>query len=274
MADIAPSIYKTKMFKSKVFATTLLSLCYLNCSIAETSIAEKNYNPFVVISSSAEVGKITIDKCPSEMVLVEGNYCQKVEQKCEVWLDDPLTNNYARCKKYYRSLCVGERLYMKFCIDKFEYTEPGETLPKVNVNFYEAKKICEGDGKRLCRESEWNFAGEGEEMLVYGVSNERSGWRSDHPLCNYDIEKDLGAVGHLKDHRMPSSSLMGCISPFGVVSMTGNVDELTIKDTTPGDYQSALKGGWWGCLRNRIRPATTKHNEEYKDIQVGFRCCK
>jgi len=34
-----------------------------------------------------------------------------------------------------------------------------------------------------------------------------------------------------------------------------------------------LKGGWWMPARNRCRPATTAHDDYYKDIQVGTRCC-
>jgi sulfatase modifying factor 1 len=63
-----------------------------------------------------------------------------------------------------------------------------------------------------------------------------------------------------------------CVSWAGIHDMTGNVDEWTVNESgTP--YQSALKGGWWGHIRARCRPATTSHNEGFVYYQIGFRCC-
>jgi hypothetical protein len=54
--------------------------------------------------------------------------------------------------------------------------------------------------------------------------------------------------------------------------MTGNVDEWTKTARTTG-YQSVLKGGYWGPVRARCRPATRAHNEDFVAYQQGFRCC-
>ncbi|MEO6572634.1 MAG: hypothetical protein ABIP89_02255, partial [Polyangiaceae bacterium] len=35
----------------------------------------------------------------------------------------------------------------------------------------------------------------------------------------------------------------------------------------------ALKGGYWGPVRDRCRPSTTAHNEDFIFYQIGFRCC-
>jgi formylglycine-generating enzyme required for sulfatase activity len=72
---------------------------------------------------------------------------------------------------------------------------------------------------------------------------------------------------------LPSSQVAGCVSPFGVRSLVGNVDEWVVRDVTWGRWESALKGGWWLAGRNRCRPATTAHDEHYRDFQTGFRCC-
>ena len=63
--------------------------------------------------------------------------------------------------------------------------------------------------------------------------------------------------------------------------MTGNVDEWVVNErhfepVEPGKkrpYISGLKGGYWGPIRARCRPATTSHNEWFRFYQVGFRCC-
>lgn len=212
------------------------------------------------------------NKCPADMVYVSGEYCTEVKQECEIWLDKPDTD-FARCKTYKPSVCTGVRVHKEFCIDRFEYTALSEILPKVNVNFYDAEKLCAKDGKRLCKETEWEFACGGEESLPHTTGLTRPGLRILN-LCNFDIEHHLGMIDHLNDYRKPSSDLLGCVSPFGVFNMNGNVDEWVQKDKSVSEYNSVLRGGWWGPLRNRCRAATTKHSEIYKGSQVGTRCCK
>jgi formylglycine-generating enzyme required for sulfatase activity len=71
---------------------------------------------------------------------------------------------------------------------------------------------------------------------------------------------------------MPSGTMPRCVSWAGVHDMTGNVDEWTVNETGQ-PFDSALKGGWWGPIRGRCRPATTAHNEGFIYYQIGFRCC-
>jgi formylglycine-generating enzyme required for sulfatase activity len=97
------------------------------------------------------------------------------------------------------------------------------------------------------------------------------------PICNYD-RSDLYEMQKgkqvLKDLRAPSGSLDKCVSPFGVFDMAGNVDEPTVRQQGASEgFHNALKGGWWMAARNRCRPATTAHDDYYKDIQIGVRCC-
>ena len=54
--------------------------------------------------------------------------------------------------------------------------------------------------------------------------------------------------------------------------MTGNVDEWTRSARSTG-FSSILKGGYWGPVRARCRPATRAHNEDFIAYQQGFRCC-
>ena len=210
--------------------------------------------------------------CPAEMVLVEGSYCTEVRHECDKWLDDPKLP-YARCAKYKQNArCVGQRVPMRYCIDRTEYTKPGESLPLNHQSFVSGSKICKSQGKRLCTESEWNFACEGEEMLPYPY-----GW-SREAKCNQDRE-DLYEKNPrrqiLKDNRMSAAELSECVSPFGVLNMAGNLDEPVLRENARYNppYRNGLKGGWWMAARNRCRPATTKHDDHYNDIQVGVRCC-
>ena len=69
-----------------------------------------------------------------------------------------------------------------------------------------------------------------------------------------------------------SGARAGCTSSYGVFDMTGNVDEWVVNESGH-PFKSGLKGGYWGPVRDRCRPMTTAHGEEFSYYQVGFRCC-
>lgn len=210
--------------------------------------------------------------CKGDMVLVEGSYCTDVRQDCTRWLDDA-SLPFARCAEYsHHSRCVGKRVPMRFCIDRREYTPPGEKLPLNQASYDIATKTCQGLGKRICTDNEWNFACEGEDMLPYPYGYERQ------PVCNQDQTDLFEKNPHmqvLRDLRAPSDAYPACTSPFGVENMTGNMDEPVAREGFENNqpFRNALKGGWWMPARNRCRPATTAHDDYFKDIQIGVRCC-
>ncbi|HEY3820156.1 MAG TPA: SUMF1/EgtB/PvdO family nonheme iron enzyme [Polyangiaceae bacterium] len=206
--------------------------------------------------------------CGEGMALVEGDYCPVVHEHCLEWMEKPSLGGDGRCARFAPSECAGDRVRSRFCIDRDEYTAPGDALPMNFVSWSHARVTCEADGKRLCLESEWNFACEGEAMLPYPTGLER-----DDVHCNFDRMDLYDARGRPRDLRLPAALVAGCVSPFGVRSLVGNVDEWVERDATWGRWRSALKGGWWLAARNRCRPATTAHDQYYNDFQTGFRCC-
>jgi formylglycine-generating enzyme required for sulfatase activity len=201
------------------------------------------------------------------MVLVDGDYCTDVRERCLQW-EDPPENKLARCAKFGPSECVGERLHKRFCVDRDEYVADGQKLPLSDVSWTQAGQVCEGQGKRLCKETEWEFACEGEALLPYPT-----GYVRDAKVCNFDQEPLLDPKGKLIDLREPEEDRSSCVSPFGVRNMSGNVDEWVFRDRTWGEWRSALKGGWWMAARDRCRPATTAHDEHFHQLQTGVRCC-
>lgn len=208
--------------------------------------------------------------CPADMVLVDGEYCTHVRHTCEHWLDDEKLP-FARCGRYARQAqCVSKRVPKRFCIDRFESAD-ADGMPVNHQSFQLGQRRCAAQGKRLCTESEWNFACEGEEMLPYPYGTTRQA------VCNQD-RSDLFENNPkrrvLRDLRIPNDPQSRCVSPFGVVNMVGNLDEPTIRETgSQPKFNNALKGGWWMAGRNRCRPATTAHDDYYTDIQIGVRCC-
>jgi hypothetical protein len=224
--------------------------------------------------------------CPETMVLVDGDFCPVLGHVCRRRLDGPVE----RCAEYAApTICEGDVQRKRFCIDRFEYPNLAGVRPVVMVSWVEARAACEVEGKRLCTASEWTLACEGAERLPYPY-----GYVRDETACNIDRKgtaPDAEAFGHPDaipgevarlDQRVASGQMGRCTSSYGVQDMTGNVDEWVVNEkhftppSTPGEprpYISALKGGYWGPVRNRCRATTTFHNEWFRFYGVGFRCC-
>jgi formylglycine-generating enzyme required for sulfatase activity len=210
--------------------------------------------------------------CPTGMVLVEGEYCPDVDQNCLEWMDPPSSAyHHFRCARYEKpAKCKSPRVHKRYCIDATERVEDGTNLPRHYMSWTSSKKLCEAEGARLCLESEWIFACEGEEMRPYPY-----GWERDSSACNVDISKNIGKPGGLVDHRAAVGSSAKCASPFGVQDMAGNVEEWTQADgKSKMGWKEVLKGSWWIPSRHACRQFQIGHNDIYAGAETGTRCCK
>lgn len=223
------------------------------------------------------------------MAFIEGEYCPLVEQRClEHGKNKAAEDMEAICLKFEKpSVCLSpQRAHMRFCMDKYEYPNKVGEMPRVLVTWEEASKLCKQENKRLCSESEFNFACEGEEMLPYSYGFER-----DANKCNVDkpykepgdfaprnfstCERDKACKAGFDrlDARGAIGERAECVSPFGVFDLNGNVNELVMLRYKEPPHRAALKGGWWGPVRGRCRPIVSHHDERYLGYEVGFRCC-
>jgi sulfatase modifying factor 1 len=239
--------------------------------------------PAPVASSSLEVEladarTVQPQHCPWGMVLVEGDYCPRVQQDCLKWADDPPPLQNRRCLQFARhSTCLSsQRQHMRFCIDREEHSPVDGGLPLGHMSWTASKALCESQGKRLCQEREWTFACEGEDMLPYPY-----GYRRDPTYCNFDVGDLVDSKGQFRDQALPNSDKPYCLSPFGVHNMVGNRDEWVVLDrphfsriNNNRKMMSGLKSGWWGAVRARCRATTVDHDELYQDVQTGCRCCR
>jgi Sulfatase-modifying factor enzyme 1 len=206
--------------------------------------------------------------CPAGMALVDGEHCPEVEHQCVRWMETKGPHARSRCAEYAQpSRCVSARVPMRFCIDRNEYTPAGESLPASNQSWTDAKRACEGEGKRLCGESEWVFACEGEEMRPYPY-----GFTRDAGACNADRVDLFRPDGSLRDLRDDADGHPGCVSTFGVHHMAGNLEEWTTIDGS-SPPRPAMKGAYWQPGRNHCRAAQTAHDQFYGGVETGFRCC-
>lgn len=227
-------------------------------------------------SVPAPVAKRKVDPdanaCPAGMVLVDGEYCPEVEQKCLEWMDPPTSRYHEfRCARYEKpAKCKGPKVHKRYCIDATERVEDGSSLPRHFMSWTSSKKLCESEGARLCLESEWIFACEGEEMRPYPY-----GWERDSAACNVDRSENIGRPGRLVDHRDPAGSHDKCASPFGVQDLSGNVEEWVQADNgRKMGWKEVLKGSWWIPSRHACRQFQVGHNDVYNGAETGTRCCK
>lgn len=278
--------------RMKLTKTQALSLLFLTtCTQKQTLDSDcrslkVDTTPVVVVELKKE--KIEESRCSPDMITISGNMLggppdqvEKIQDStCTTWLNKEFP---ARCATFDKTAWDREkkkipRLHLEFCIDKFEWPNKEGSSPLVFVSWLKAGEMCSSVGKRLCTEDEWTFACEGEEgtPYPYGYSRDSSACNIDKPWMQVD-EAKLGSSSYQDELKklwqgVPSGSMTKCVSSTGVHDMTGNVDEWTTSTRRSG-YSSVLKGGYWSVVRNRCRPSTRAHNEEYRYYQQGFRCC-
>jgi sulfatase modifying factor 1 len=244
--------------------------------------------------AATDAAEHTRGACPEGMVEVRGSMIvdpggdvDAVDGQQKSVCTDWINRNFPeRCARFdearWKALAAAApRKAMHFCIDRFEYPNRRGAFPWIMVSWTDAQSICSEEEKRLCAESEWTFACEGEDALPYPY-----GFARDADACNVDRTwraYDPSALGSANPDKTraevdrlwqgeASGSRPACRSPFGVYDMTGNVDEWT-KSVAPTGHRSILKGGYWGPVRTRCRPTTRVHGESFAFYQQGFRCC-
>jgi hypothetical protein len=228
------------------------------------------------LASVAVVSRLP-EACPSDMTLVDGEFCPSLEYECLRFVDDssPSCAEYAR-----KPECRFNNVSQRFCIDRHEWpNRPGER-PTVFVTWYEAKRTCEAVGKRLCARSEWTQACEGPKRAPFPY-----GWERFPSPCNVSrpslhvSEKALTnpSTRAAMIEKLWQADVIGshpnCVSAHGAYDMIGNVDEWTDNRAEEGAEVSTLNGGYWGPVRNTCRLTTKTHGPEFQFYQIGFRCC-
>jgi len=211
------------------------------------------------------------------MTLVDGDFCPALPYDCG------RPTGAVGCAEYLRGArCLEEPDHRRYCIDQNEWPNRIGENPMVYVDWYEAKALCAGAGKRLCRRSEWILACEGPKRLPFpwGFVRQPSPCNIDRATFDFDVSammKEETREGELA--RLWQADRIGshpdCVSAYGAYDMTGNVDEWTDDQAdNPGTrHVSTLNGGYWGPVRDTCRLTTTSHGPDFKFYQVGFRCC-
>jgi sulfatase modifying factor 1 len=244
----------------------------------DTPRSALNAHPTSKTSGSVKVeSNFTLSEqqpCPSGMVHIDGQYCPKVKEHCEHWLDDS-NRPGARCAHYAPSTCLAAKVHMSYCIDREELHDDSG-MPYGDLSWAAAKQKCEDRGARLCQEDEWNFAAEGEDIHPYPYGD---GYTFSNKTCNIE-RQPLVCGSKACDHRASITDFPACTSnQFQIHDLTGNVDEWieVPRYTVPSglSMRSGLKGGHAAGGRHRVRVITKGHDEHFRDPPFeGSRCCK
>ncbi len=221
-----------------------------------------------------------LEACPAEMTLVEGEFCPNLPLRC---IRRPPNEGY-RCSEYARGVACPEAPDpRRFCVDKHEWPNRAGENPLVYVDWNEAKALCAGAGKRLCRRSEWMLACEGPKRLPFpwGFVRQPSPCNIDRASIPFDVPAMMAEQTREEElARLWQADRIGshpdCVSAYGAYDMAGNVDEWTddLADDPFSRHPSTLNGGYWGPVRDTCRLTTTSHGPDFKFYQVGFRCCR
>jgi hypothetical protein len=224
------------------------------------------------------------DHCPESMILVEGDYCSEVEQKClNGWYDK--YNKKDVCEEFEApTRCKGTKVKKRFCIDSFPWPGQAGVRAEVMNNFYQAMVKCAAVGKRMCTESEWTLACEGPEMKPFPY-----GYKRDPTKCNGDQKWDGPQMKKVaqRDPKelarlwkgVPNGAQPECISDYGVPDLPGNTDDVVFNDSYKkgglhAKFDSVHTGGpWYKGVRNACRPKVYTHDEGFYYYFLGFRCC-
>jgi formylglycine-generating enzyme len=233
--------------------------------------------------------------CPSGMVLVDGDYCTRLELVCKdswyaKWNDKTICNEFEKPSK-----CVGKRARKRFCIDTYEYPNKKGQRPRVGFDFVHAERLCAAEGKRVCTESEWTMACEGPEYkpYPYGYVRAPTTCNGDRPYVEPAVrghdqkgrpflafaskERDVSAAEMERLWQgVESGSQPECVSDYGVWDLPGNVDELASSETAEpvSAYDNVTTGGpWLYGVRNQCRPKIYTHNEGFAYYYLSTRCC-
>lgn len=150
--------------------------------------------------------------------------------------------------------CPGSMIRLEaedtYCIDRYEFPGAG-SKPRTNVTWFEAKSLCEDQGKRLCTLREWRRSCGSK--YPWGGS-----W--DPNQCNTADEAGFGRS------LRPTGKQKSCRSYSGAYDMVGNAFEWTSDQKVAG-----------GGFRSGPETASCRYSSPKEpgssSPAIGFRCC-
>jgi hypothetical protein len=207
---------------------------------------------------------------PTDTCVPSTEVCDGLDNDCDGVPDDGLT--CAGCGDDMVQITPASGA--SFCIDRWEASRPDATdtaegvdesratsrpgvLPWRFVLFAAAEAACTSAGKRICEASEWQRACSGPEVWSYPYNARIYAGQT----CNGLNTPPLSSPA-------TTGFFVGCVSPDGVLDMSGNVSEWTMNRFPSGGAYDDVSQNLRCQSENRaVNPAVS-------EPQAGFRCCR
>ncbi|WP_375761030.1 SUMF1/EgtB/PvdO family nonheme iron enzyme [Corallococcus exercitus] len=225
---------------------------YLYLRLRQAQAAKNSPTPATPGPSAAAGGIMAGDHCPDGMRLVSGGSFKKGASP------EDLQASGSTDEMRLDSVMVDS-----FCVDEFEFPNQAGRKPRVNMTWLDAKSACEGIGKRLCSEDEW-------EKSCKGPGNARfsSGDEQAQTACN------TGTTEGPAKALAASGTNQACRSGYGAMDLSGNAAEWTASNY-PGTEDRLIKGGAFSSPGDSARCSARRRGAvSLKAPDVGFRCCQ
>jgi len=157
------------------------------------------------------------------------------------------------------------------------YDRGDPLLPVSCVTWEMAREHCAFVGKRLPREIEWEVAARGHSPVRYPWGGSTTSCGAAITLVNDATQKSCGKKGPARVGSRPNGA-----SPFGVLDLSGNVEEWvadwygeTTSEPPHAGASHVLRGGGWMSIPSMAK--TTSRNwgsSREAGANVGFRCAR
>jgi len=188
-----------------------------------------------------------VDASPGQEVMLDAYYIDKYEVSNEKYLNFVKATNY-RTPAHWQGQAITPGL---------------ERFPILGINWFDAVKYCEWEGKRLPTEEEWEKAAKGEDSRRYPWGDNFD-YSKANLSDNPERSRGIKEVDSLEDGK----------SPYGVFNMVGNVWEWTASwyKSYPGStYESPKFGEKLKVARgNSASPIAHFEDKKYKELVEKF----
>ncbi|RKI02900.1 protein kinase [Corallococcus sp. AB030] len=230
---------------------------YLYLRLRQAQAAKNSPTPATPGTAAAGDGILATGSCPAGMRLVSGGSFKMGSSP------EDLQASGSSDEMPMASVTVNS-----FCVDEFEFPNQAGRKPRVSATWLDAKAACEGLGKRLCSEEEWEKACKGPGNARFSTGEEQV-----QTACN------TGTTDATATHTLAQSGAQhACHSGYGVADLSGNVAEWTASkspNSNPNAEELLIKGGAFDTAGDTARCSARRRSAPtLKAANVGFRCCQ
>ncbi|MBN8466134.1 SUMF1/EgtB/PvdO family nonheme iron enzyme [Corallococcus exiguus] len=230
---------------------------YLYLRLRQAQAAKNSPTPATSGTAAAGDGILATGSCPAGMRLVSGGSFKMGSSP------EDLQASGSSDEMPMANIPVNS-----FCVDEFEFPNQAGRKPRVSATWLDAKAACEGLGKRLCNEDEWEKACKGPGNARFSTGEEQV-----QTACN------TGTTDAAATRTLAQSGInQACHSGYGVADMSGNVAEWTASkfpNSNPNSEELLIKGGAFDTAGDTARCSARRRSAPtLKAANVGFRCCQ